>query len=167
MNTFDEFANLVKKYFDYLEKDYGYHVTLEPSKSSVFYQLNSKQIVIRWDYSFHHELDLVIFPIPRRQLIPFQAVEIERIMELKDPKTYGSYYPPRPSTLEEVEHEIIELAGLLKKYGSDILPKEISFDTIYKRAQDIKRIKQENLQEIIKRQEPYYRQKYPTRFRAK
>jgi uncharacterized protein YheU (UPF0270 family) len=53
MNTFDEFANLVKKYFDYLEKDYGYNITLEPSKSSVFYQLNSKQIVIHWDYSSH------------------------------------------------------------------------------------------------------------------
>jgi hypothetical protein len=88
-------------------------------------------------------------------------------MELKDPKTYGSYYPPFPSTLEEVELEIKELAGLLKKYGSDILPKEISFDTIYKRSQDIKRIKHENLQEIIKRQETYYRQKYPTHFRSK
>jgi hypothetical protein len=88
-------------------------------------------------------------------------------MELKDPKTYGSYYPPFPSTLEEVELEIKELAGLLKKYGSDILPKEISFDTIYKRSQHIKGKKHENLQEIIIRQDNYYRQKYPNRFKPK
>jgi hypothetical protein len=167
MTTFDEFANLVKKYFDYLEKDYGYHIALEPSTSSVSYELNSKQVGIFWDYSGHHELDLVIYPIPIRQQVPFPSVPIERIMELKDPKTYGSYYTPLPHTLEEVEPEIKELAGLLKKYGIDILPKEISFDKIYKRVQHLRGIKRESLQEIVKRQDNYYRQKYPARFKPK
>jgi hypothetical protein len=167
MTTFDEFANLVKKYFDYLEKDYGYNISLEPSKSLVSYELNSKGVSIFWDYSFQHELDLSIYPIPIRQQIPFQSVPIELIMELKDQRTYGSYYPPFPFTLKEVGLEIRELAGLLKKYGSDILPKEISFDTIYKRSQQIKGKKHENLQEIIIRQDNYYRQKYPNRFKPK
>jgi len=170
MNTFDAFAILVTKYFDYLEKDYGYTIALEPSKSSVSYELDSKQVSIFWDYTQHHELDLAIFPIPIRQQIPFPSVDIVRIMELKDPKTYGSYFSPFPSTLEELEAEIRELAGLLKKYGSDILPKNISFDNIYKRAQHIRGIKHENLQEnqeSIKRLDNYYRQKYPTRYKSK
>ena len=170
MNTFDAFAILVTKYFDYLEKDYGYKITLKPSTSSVSYELNSKQIVVFWDYSGHHELDLVIYPIPLRQQIPVPSVPIERIMELKDPKTKGSYYTPLPHTLEEVEPEIRELAGLLKKYGSDILSKEISFDKIYKRVQHLRGTNLNNLQEMqenMRRMENYYRQKYPTRFKSK
>ena len=170
MNTFDAFAILVTKYFDYLEKDYGYTIALEPSKSAVFYKLNSKQIMIHWDYTQHHELDLGINPNPIRQQIPFPSVDIVRIMELKDPKTYGSYFSPFPSTLEELEAEIRELAGLLKKYGSDMLPKNISFDNIYKRAQKLRKIKHENLQEIQennKRLDNYYRHKYPTRWKSK
>lgn len=119
MGLWDDFTKIVHRYFEYLETDFGFR-RVSARVPFVVYDSAFLRIRIYYDISGRQELDLGIEPFERIDKLG-RDFGIGRLIRLHDTAGGGKFRVSYPSTSEELEVSVAELANLLKRYGSNIL----------------------------------------------
>ena len=138
MVTWEEFIEIVKRNFEFLEKDFSFK-KLSEKMPFVTYQSQQVTLDIHYDIERYRELDLGIQPVEK--IDKFQrSFGIGVLIRLNDPEGIQPHYmSPFPKTKNEVEFEVKKLANLLYQYGLKVLKGDLSdLRSIQKKREDPK-----------------------------
>jgi hypothetical protein len=125
MITWEEFANIVERYFKYLEADYGFK-RLSKDKPFIKYKSNTISLDIYFDIDRHRELDLGIKPLKKIDKLERSfGIGVLIMLNSTNGKDLG-YMSPFLNTKQEAVFEVKKLADLLLKYGLNVLKGDMS-----------------------------------------
>ncbi len=134
----EKFVEAVGRHFRFLETEFGFaHKTTNPP--SVIYESDNLRLLILFDASRGHELDLVIRRLsddPRKPL----SLGIDTLMRFMDGPNTSGYPSTFPRTVDAVEAEVKRLAELLRRYGSAVLAGDFGdFDRLEREEKELAR----------------------------
>lgn len=125
----EKFLEAVDRHFRFLEVEFGF--TRKATKPpNVIYESDTLSLIILYDVSRGHELDLVIrraSDSPRKPL----SLGIDTLIRFTDGARASGYAPSFPRTEDTLATEVKRLAELLRKCGSAVLSGDLhAFDRL-------------------------------------
>ncbi len=131
----DKFIEAVGRHFHFLETEFAF-IRTSAKPPFVIFESDKLQVMVFYDVSRGHELDLVMRRVgddPRKPL----SIGIEMLIELRG-GCATNYLTSHPSTEAALEAEVKHFAELLRKYGTTVLKGDLQdFDRAERVAQDI------------------------------